>query len=108
MKPKKKRTYRAITFLNREELDFLDEIAKDIYFKYGLNIPRTKLIEEIIDSFKDKNKEEVEKELMEKFQKESKDSPESCKVQGKKTESRQLKADSRKHKAEGKQKRGEL
>lgn len=48
----KKRQYKVVTFLSREELDFLDEVTKDIYFSKGINIPRTKLIEELINAFR--------------------------------------------------------
>ena len=37
----KARQYRVITFLTREELDFLDELEKDMYFTHGIHIPRT-------------------------------------------------------------------
>lgn len=60
--------YRVVTFLKRQELDFLDELEKDFYFNYGIHIPRGKLVEEIIEAFKNKaSKEEIEKELIEKF-----------------------------------------
>jgi len=67
MKEEKKNQYRVITFLNREELDFLDELEKDIYFSHGMHIPRVKLIEEIIQVFKEKgalNKQAIEEELI--------------------------------------------
>ncbi len=67
MKEEKKNQYRVITFLNREELDFLDELEKDIYFSHGIHIPRMKLIEEIIQVFKEKgtlNKQAIEEELI--------------------------------------------
>lgn len=51
------RQHKVVSFVNREELDFLDDLAKDIYFKYGLRIPRAKLIEEIIEAFKEKEKD---------------------------------------------------
>lgn len=65
--------YRVISFLSREELDFLDELEKDIYFNHGIHIPRTKLIEEIILAFKDKeglDKKKIEEELLKKFKEE--------------------------------------
>ena len=71
----KKRHYRVVTFLDREELDYLDELAKDMYFKYGINIPRTKLIEEIIDAFKDStqmHQDETEQDLVKRFKQEKK------------------------------------
>lgn len=45
---KPERRYRVVAFLNRGEMDFLDELDKDIYFKYGVKISRSKLIEEIM------------------------------------------------------------
>ncbi len=51
---KKEMLYRVVTFLNRDELDFLDTLVKDLYFKYRIKVPRAKLIEEVIGEFKDK------------------------------------------------------
>jgi hypothetical protein len=65
--------YRVVTFLKREELDFMDTLEKDIYFTHGIHIPRAKLIEEIIEAFREKgtlDKGAVEEELMERFKKE--------------------------------------
>ncbi len=70
MREEKKNQYRVITFLNREELDFLDELEKDIFFSHGIHIPRVKLIEEIIDVFKEKgslNKQQMEEELIKMY-----------------------------------------
>jgi hypothetical protein len=59
-----------VSFLKREELDFLDTLEKDIYFSSGIHVPRAKLIEEIIEAFRNKqNKESIEQELIEKFRK---------------------------------------
>lgn len=61
------RLYRVVTFLNRDEMDFLDGTVKDLYFNYGIKVPRAKLIEEIIEAFKDKStggKDEFEKSLV--------------------------------------------
>ena len=66
-----KRRYRVVTFLSREELDFLDEVTKDIYFSKGVNIPRTKLIEELIEAFHDKDKKEVEEIVLNKHSKQA-------------------------------------
>ena len=44
----KKVLYKIVSFINREELDFLDKIAKDIYFSTGKKIPRCLIIREII------------------------------------------------------------
>ena len=62
-----KKLYKVVSFLDREELDFLDDVVKDIYFKHGIKIPRTKLIEEIIDVLKDKNDADARKFLEEEF-----------------------------------------
>jgi hypothetical protein len=60
--------YRVVTSLKREELDFLDELEKDLYFTHGIHVPRSKLIEEIIEAFKDKNtKEAIEQNLIDKL-----------------------------------------
>jgi hypothetical protein len=67
---KKHDKYRVVTFLNREELDFLDDLVKDLYFEFGIKIPRAKLIEEIVEAFKNKgleNKEDLERELIKKL-----------------------------------------
>lgn len=67
------RVQRVITFLDRKELDFLDELIKDLYFEYGIKIPRARLIEEIIEGVKEKgevDKKEIEQELVERFKKE--------------------------------------
>ena len=70
----KERLYRVVTFLNREELDYLDELNKDIFFQKGINIPRTKLIEEIIEAFKEhrkNHKQEAEEELAKRYKEEA-------------------------------------
>lgn len=67
----KKTNYRVTTFLSRQGLDFLDELEKDIYFTHGIHIPRAKLIEEIIDSLREKDtKTSIEEELINKFNQE--------------------------------------
>jgi len=40
---------RVVTFLNREELDFLDKLGKDALFSCGLKISRAKVIEWLVD-----------------------------------------------------------
>ncbi|HDZ77417.1 MAG TPA: hypothetical protein ENH41_04985 [Candidatus Omnitrophica bacterium] len=67
---KKDKLYRVVTFLDREELDFVDGLVKDIYFEYGIKIPRAKLLEEIVEALKhrgSKNKESIEQELVRMF-----------------------------------------
>jgi hypothetical protein len=65
------RPYRVITFLNREDLDFLDELEKDMFFTHGIHIPRAKIIEEIIEAFHGSgmDKDRMEEELLRKFKK---------------------------------------
>lgn len=46
---------RVVTFLNRDELDFLDKIGKDALFSTGLKLSRTKLIAWLIDFIKSLN-----------------------------------------------------
>ena len=73
-KENKKTNYRVSTFLSREELDFLDELEKDMYFTYGIHIPRATLIEEIIEGLREKGtKEEIEAELMKRFKEKNND-----------------------------------
>lgn len=71
-KPKKELQYRVITFLSREELDYLDEVEKDIFFTYGIHIPRAKLVEEIIDAFKTKDKKQAVEELLKDYREKAK------------------------------------
>ncbi|HTY45650.1 MAG TPA: hypothetical protein VMD52_06655 [Patescibacteria group bacterium] len=44
---------RVVTFLNREEVDFLDKMGKDALFSTGLKVSRAKLIAWVIDFVKD-------------------------------------------------------
>ena len=40
---------RVVTFLNRQEVDFLDKLGKDALFSTGLKLSRTKLIAWLVD-----------------------------------------------------------
>ena len=40
---------RVVTFLNREEVDFLDKLGKDALFSTGLKLSRARLIAWLID-----------------------------------------------------------
>jgi len=40
--------YKVVAFLDRNELDFLDQVVKDLYFSTGKKVPRSELIKEII------------------------------------------------------------
>ena len=51
MENKEKILHRVVTFLDRQELDFLDKITKDILFSTGMKIPRSTILKELIDIF---------------------------------------------------------
>ena len=40
---------RVVTFLTREELEFLDSLQRDMIFSTGTHIPRSKIIEDLVD-----------------------------------------------------------
>jgi len=40
---------RVVTFLKRDEVDFLDKLGKDALFSTGIKLSRTKLIAWLID-----------------------------------------------------------
>ena len=44
---------RVVTFLNREEVDFLDKLGKDALFSTGLKVSRAKLIAWVVNFLKD-------------------------------------------------------
>lgn len=79
-KKEKERRYRVIAFLNRQELDFLDDLEKDLYFHYGVNIPRVKLIANIIEVFREKDGGASKKELIDKML--NAESPKETKAEG--------------------------
>ena len=41
--------HKVVTFLNRQELDILDNISKDILFSKGVKVPRSTILKNIID-----------------------------------------------------------
>ena len=43
---------RVITFLNRDEVDFLDKIGKDALFSSGAKVSRAKLLAWVVDMLK--------------------------------------------------------
>lgn len=47
--PKQEKIQRVVTFLNREEVDFLDKLGKDALFSTGLKLSRVKLIAWLVD-----------------------------------------------------------
>jgi hypothetical protein len=42
-------THRVVTFLTREELEFLDKLEKDMMFSTGIHIPRSKILEDMVN-----------------------------------------------------------
>jgi len=46
---------RVVTFLNRDEVDFLDKLGKDALFSTGLKLSRAKLIAWLVDFMKTLN-----------------------------------------------------
>ncbi len=46
---KEEKNQRVVTFLNREEVDFLDKVGKDALFSTGAKISRAKLIAWLVD-----------------------------------------------------------
>lgn len=46
------KSQRVVTFLNREEVDFLDKLGKDALFSTGLKLSRAKLIAWLVDFMK--------------------------------------------------------
>ena len=41
-------THRVVTFLTREELEFLDKLERDMIFSTGTHIPRSRIIEDLV------------------------------------------------------------
>lgn len=50
---KKQILFKVVSFINREELDFLDKIIKDLYFVIGKKVARSQVIKEIVHVSKD-------------------------------------------------------
>jgi hypothetical protein len=46
---------RVVTFLNRQEVDFLDKLGKDALFSTGLKLSRARLIAWLVDFTKELN-----------------------------------------------------
>jgi parvulin-like peptidyl-prolyl isomerase len=42
-------THRVVTFLTREELDFLDNLEKDMIFSTGRHLSRSQIIQDMAD-----------------------------------------------------------
>ena len=64
---------RVVTFLNREEVDFLDKVGKDALFSSGIKLSRAKIISWLVDFLKalEINGENIrtEKDLEEEIEK---------------------------------------
>ncbi|MDD4940904.1 MAG: hypothetical protein PHS64_04535 [Candidatus Omnitrophica bacterium] len=48
----KNRNQRVVTFLNRDEVDYLDKLGKDALFSSGSKLSRAKLIAWLVDMLK--------------------------------------------------------
>ena len=46
---KKITTHRVVTFLTREELEFLDKLEKDVMFSSGKHISRSQIIQDMAE-----------------------------------------------------------
>ena len=44
-----KQLHRVVTFLDRQQLDYLDKLGKDALFSTGVKFPRTRVISALID-----------------------------------------------------------
>lgn len=44
-----KQVHRVVTFLDRQQVDFLDKLGKDALFSTGVKFPRTRIISALID-----------------------------------------------------------
>lgn len=49
---KKQILFKVVSFINREELDFLDKIVKDLYFVTGKKVARSQVIKEMVHASK--------------------------------------------------------
>jgi len=52
---KQEKSQRVVTFLNRDEVDFLDKLGKDALFSTGFKLSRAKLIAWLVDFMKELN-----------------------------------------------------
>ena len=80
--------HRVITFLTREELDFLDKIGKDALFSTGTKLSRSKIISALVNAIRKLNidgrglssKKELENKIIEILKKISQ--PDDDKLRG--------------------------
>jgi hypothetical protein len=50
-----KQMHRVVTFLDRDQVDYLDKLGKDALFSTGVKFPRTRIISALIDLLKKLN-----------------------------------------------------
>ena len=50
-----KQVHRVVTFLDRQQVDFLDKLGKDALFSTGVKFPRTRVISVLIDLLRKAN-----------------------------------------------------
>jgi hypothetical protein len=50
-----KQMHRVVTFLDRDQVDFLDKLGKDTLFSTGLKFPRTRIISALVDLLRKAN-----------------------------------------------------
>ena len=70
-KQERPRTHRVIALLNREQVDFLDELGKDALFSTGAKLSRTKIIYAMVNALHSlgitgqgvRSKEELEQKI---------------------------------------------
>jgi len=51
-KAERQKTHRVIALLNREQVDFLDELGKDALFSTGAKLSRTKIIYAMVNALR--------------------------------------------------------
>lgn len=49
MKDQNEKSIAVVTFLTREQVDYLDKMGKDCFVKYGKKLSRAKILYELID-----------------------------------------------------------
>jgi len=50
-----KQVHRVVTFLDRQQVDYLDKLGKDALFSTGVKFPRTRVISVLIDLLRKAN-----------------------------------------------------
>ena len=50
-----KQVHRVVTFLDRNQVDYLDKLGKDALFSTGVKFPRTRVISALIDLLRKAN-----------------------------------------------------